>query len=68
MGTIKSEVVEQSSQQPAVGKITQTFERAKHEGRGVIIPYFMCGYPTAKAWSTLSWLQPKEQVVLILLS
>lgn len=48
MGTSKSEVVEQSNQQPAIGKITQTFERARHEGRGVIIPYFMCGYPTAK--------------------
>ena len=31
-----------------MGKITQTFERAQREGRGVIIPYFMCGYPTAK--------------------
>jgi tryptophan synthase alpha chain len=48
MGTIKSEVVEQSNQQQTVGKITQTFARAKREGRGVIIPYFMCGYPTAK--------------------
>jgi tryptophan synthase alpha chain len=49
METIKSEVVEQSNQHHAVGKITQTFERAQREGRGVIIPYFMCGYPTAKA-------------------
>lgn len=28
-------------------KITQAFEQAKHEGREVLIPYFMCGYPTA---------------------
>ncbi|GCE12242.1 tryptophan synthase subunit alpha [Tengunoibacter tsumagoiensis] len=28
-------------------KITQAFQRAKHEGRGVLIPYFMCGYPSA---------------------
>ena len=28
-------------------KITLAFERAKHEGRGVLIPYFMCGYPSA---------------------
>jgi tryptophan synthase alpha chain len=28
-------------------KITRAFEKAKHEGRGVLIPYFMCGYPTA---------------------
>jgi tryptophan synthase alpha chain len=48
MGTTKSEVVEQSSQPHSIGKITQTFERAQRENRGVIIPYFMCGYPTAK--------------------
>jgi tryptophan synthase alpha chain len=29
-------------------KITQAFERAKQEGRGVLIPYFMCGYPDAR--------------------
>lgn len=29
-------------------KITQAFERAKAEGRGVLIPYFMCGYPDAE--------------------
>ncbi len=28
-------------------KITQAFARAKADGHGVIIPYFMCGYPTA---------------------
>jgi tryptophan synthase alpha chain len=28
-------------------KITDAFARAKQEGRGVIIPYFMCGYPSA---------------------
>src|SRR5437879_4573851 len=28
-------------------KITRAFEQAKREGRGVLIPYFMCGYPTA---------------------
>ena len=48
MGISKSELVEQSSQPRVVGKITQTFERARHEARGVLIPYFMCGYPTAK--------------------
>jgi tryptophan synthase alpha chain len=31
---------------PAV-RITQAFERARGEGRGVLIPYFMCGYPSA---------------------
>jgi tryptophan synthase alpha chain len=28
-------------------RISQAFARAKHEKRGVLIPYFMCGYPTA---------------------
>jgi tryptophan synthase alpha chain len=28
-------------------KITRAFDQAKREGRGVLIPYFMCGYPTA---------------------
>lgn len=29
-------------------KITQTFEHAHQQGRGVLIPYFMCGYPSAE--------------------
>src|SRR5258708_4017702 len=28
-------------------RITKAFERAKQEGRGVLIPYFMCGFPAA---------------------
>lgn len=28
-------------------KITRAFERAQQEHRGALIPYFMCGYPTA---------------------
>ncbi len=28
-------------------RITQAFQRAKQEGRGVLIPYFMCGYPSS---------------------
>src|SRR5215469_4690851 len=27
-------------------RITQAFERARKAHRGVLIPYFMCGYPT----------------------
>src|SRR5579884_659278 len=27
-------------------KITQAFERARQKGQGVLIPYFMCGYPS----------------------
>ncbi len=29
-------------------KIAQTFVYAKQAGRGVLIPYFMCGYPSAE--------------------
>jgi tryptophan synthase alpha chain len=29
-------------------EITKAFERAKQEGRGVLIPYFMCGFPSAQ--------------------
>lgn len=32
---------------PPTTKITAAFEQARREGRGVLIPYFMCGYPTA---------------------
>ena len=35
-----------SSSQPAE-RINGAFARAKREGRGAIIPYFMCGYPSA---------------------
>ncbi len=29
-------------------KITRAFEQAKREGRGALIPYIMCGYPSAQ--------------------
>jgi tryptophan synthase alpha chain len=29
-------------------KITRAFEQAKREGRGALIPYIMCGYPSAE--------------------
>lgn len=29
-------------------KITQVFTHARHAGRDVLIPYFMCGYPSAQ--------------------
>lgn len=32
---------------PPATKITAAFEQSRSEGRGVLIPYFMCGYPTA---------------------
>ncbi len=37
----------QSNISPAA-EITQAFTQAREEGRGVIIPYFMCGYPSAE--------------------
>ncbi len=49
METINSDVIEQSNthlDSPAT-RINQAFERARQEGRGVLIPYFMCGYPSA---------------------
>jgi tryptophan synthase alpha chain len=44
-----SGIIDQAHQQdsPAL-KITHAFERAQKEQRGVLIPYFMCGYPTAE--------------------
>lgn len=44
-----SGVIDQAHQPdvPAL-KITQAFEQAQKEQRGVLIPYFMCGYPTAE--------------------
>ena len=35
-----------SNMTPAA-KITQAFTNARQTGRGVLIPYFMCGYPSA---------------------
>ncbi len=29
-------------------RITRAFEQARREARGVLIPYFMCGYPSAE--------------------
>jgi tryptophan synthase alpha chain len=40
--------MELSSTTPAPAtRITRAFEQARREGRGVLIPYFMCGYPSA---------------------
>src|SRR5260221_1985228 len=40
--------MELSSTTPASGtRISRAFEQARREGRGVLIPYFMCGYPSA---------------------
>ncbi len=34
-------------------RITKAFEQARRKGRGVLIPYFMCGYPSAAQSITL---------------
>ncbi len=36
-----------STTRAPAAKIALAFEQAQHEGRGVLIPYFMCGYPSA---------------------
>src|ERR1043165_8083045 len=49
MESIKDSVTEQ----PAT-HITRAFERAKEEGRGALIPYFMCGYPSGEQSAKLA--------------
>jgi tryptophan synthase alpha chain len=43
MESIKDTVTDQ----PAT-RITHAFEQAKEKGRGALIPYFMCGYPSGE--------------------
>lgn len=38
---------EQAANSLPATAITQAFARAKQEGRGALMPYFMCGYPSA---------------------
>jgi tryptophan synthase alpha chain len=45
MQTTNKDVINQAPTPAA--RITQAFQRAKQEGRGALIPYFMCGYPSA---------------------
>src|SRR6266496_672273 len=47
MQTTNKNTTERSASLPGA-KITQAFERAHAEGRGVLIPYFMSGYPSAE--------------------
>lgn len=44
MDTTTNTIIKTVEDVPAQ-KITRAFARAKAEGRGVLIPYFMCGYP-----------------------
>jgi tryptophan synthase alpha chain len=46
MQVTNKNTTEQSANFPGA-KISQAFERAHTEGRGVLIPYFMSGYPSA---------------------
>src|SRR5947207_2247527 len=46
MQTTNNEAIHRTPTIPAA-KITHAFEKARREERGVLIPYFMCGYPTA---------------------
>ncbi|GAC1621835.1 MAG: tryptophan synthase subunit alpha [Ktedonobacteraceae bacterium] len=48
MQTKNEDSIHQATQAtPPAARITRVFEQAQHEGRGVLIPYFMCGYPSA---------------------
>jgi tryptophan synthase alpha chain len=48
MPTTNKSVIQQATTTiPPATRITQAFARAKREGRGALIPYFMCGYPSA---------------------
>jgi tryptophan synthase alpha chain len=48
METTTSGIIDQSKANTApAARITQVFERAQQESRGVLIPYLMSGYPTA---------------------
>lgn len=43
---VRDRTVDITTDIPAT-KITKAFERAKREHRGALMPYFMCGYPSA---------------------
>src|SRR5947209_13370619 len=43
MNTINNQIIHR----PAT-RITQVFERARRDKRGVLVPYFMCGYPSTQ--------------------
>lgn len=47
MQTTNEGVINQASTIIPAARITRAFQKAKQEGRGVLIPYFMCGYPSA---------------------
>ncbi len=49
MQTTNNDATQQvTGEVPPATKITQAFQRAGQEGRGALIPYFMCGYPSAQ--------------------
>ncbi len=44
---VREKVNRDASNSIPAAKITQAFEDARKEGRGVLMPYFMCGFPSA---------------------
>jgi tryptophan synthase alpha chain len=42
------DIMQKSSYTPQTTGIVQAFARARKDGRGALIPYFMCGYPTVE--------------------
>lgn len=47
MQTARESDANNASHLPAT-RITQAFEQARQRGRGALMPYFMCGYPSAE--------------------
>src|SRR5579872_5797817 len=47
MQTARESDTNNASHIPAA-RITQAFGQARERGRGTLIPYFMCGYPSAE--------------------
>ncbi len=46
MQTTNEDIARDTSSAPAT-RITRAFEQTQREGRGALMPYFMCGYPAA---------------------
>ncbi|HJT55800.1 MAG TPA: tryptophan synthase subunit alpha [Ktedonobacteraceae bacterium] len=47
MQTTNQNVQNTTTNTTPASRISNVFKQAKQEGRGVLIPYFMCGYPSA---------------------
>lgn len=48
MQTTNNEAISHTSELPPAAKMSHAFQQAGQEGRGMLMPYFMCGYPSAQ--------------------